>query len=168
MAQRRTGVHTTPLACLWQLSQIKVALAWWTGRTGMQKEDWCSRCVSWEDQHWKVPDRSWPLCKQLVLLCVGHKESQFQGIRDLRLEDEGIVPLMSFPSPVTPKCLHLLELMSIPEADRDWHYVLLFVLVFLLFPICGAQWEGDDSLCCTLLKLPHEPPQKCFVLLSEQ
>lgn len=115
-----------------------------------------------------MPDRSWPLRKQLVLLCVGHKESQFQGIRDLRLEDEGIVPLMSFPSPVTPKCLHLLELMSIPEADRDWHYVLLFVLVFLLFPICGAQWEGDDSLCCTLLKLPHEPPQKCFVLLSEQ
>lgn len=97
-----------------------------------------------------MPDRSWPLCKQLVLLCVGHKESQFQGIRDLRLEDEGIVPLMSFPSPVTPKCLPLLELMSIPEADRDSHYALLFVLVFLLFPVCGAQWEGDDSLCCTL------------------
>lgn len=38
------------------------------------------------------------------------------------------MPLMSFPSPVTPKCLPLLELMSIPEADRDSHYALLFVL----------------------------------------
>lgn len=159
MAQQMTEVHTHPTQGLSMMDREE--------RMGVQNEDWCSRCASWEDQHWKVPDRSWPSCKQLVLLCVGHKESQFQGIRFLRLEDEGMVPLMSLSSPVTPKCLHLLELMSIPEADRDWHCVLLFVLVFLLFPTCGVQWEGDDLLRCTRLKLPHEPPQKCFVLLSE-
>lgn len=46
------------------------------------------------------PDRSWPSCftvaskvctqrdKRLALLCGGQEESQFQGIRAPRLEDE--------------------------------------------------------------------------------
>lgn len=80
--------------------------------------------------------------KQLALLCVGQKESQFRGVRDLRLRDERMLPLMPFPSPVTPQCLQLLELTSAAEAPHGCHYTLP---VFLSFPACGAS--GQEMTC---------------------
>lgn len=140
-----------------------VALVWRTGRMGIQNadEDWHAGWVFWEDRRGKVPDRRWPSCFS-VGTKGGYGAGQTAGsalcwaervsiLRNKGPEAGGWGDAACRSPALWPQRPHLLELVSVMEG-RHWG-----ITHFSSQSVGLSGKEMTRSLCCPLLKLPHEP-----------